>query len=83
MNQRINSLRWRILDLFALWHALVCGVRMSFLNEPSTRWLHDRPDWFVKYMARPQQAVGGPNCLRLHMQARVELRFRRMTGVSK
>lgn len=77
-----DRMRWCVLHAVAAYHMAVCAMRVSAGHAP-TRWLHDRPDWFVKYIARMSVAAGAPDFTRLKRQALVELDFRRVTGVSK
>ncbi len=77
-----DRFRWFVLDAVAIYHLIVCAVRVNSGAAP-TRWLHDRPDWFVKYITRMPVVAGAPNFTQLKRQAVVELDFRRVTGVSK
>lgn len=77
-----DRFRWFVLHTVAVYHLAVCASRISAGAAP-TQWLHDRPDWFVKYIARMSVAAGATDFTRLKRQALVELDFRRVTGVSK
>lgn len=77
-----DRLRWAILSAAATYHILVCAARVGW-GLPQTQWVHDRPDWFVKFITLQQTKPDFPEFARLKQQAVTELEFRRSTGVSK
>lgn len=77
-----DRFRWFILHAVAVYHMAICAARVT-AGASARQWLHDRPDWFIKYLTLQGVVAGAPDFTRLKRQAVVELDFRRATGVSK
>lgn len=77
-----DRFRWAVLNTFASYHIVICAVRMG-CGADAKGWVHDRPDWFIKFVALHEAKADFPEFERLKRQAVVELSFRRTMGVSR